>query len=96
MRNGLLLVVLLILAGIMIASVEEMPGYRSGDVPSYNENTEFYLENATEKGNSPNVVSAIITDFRAFDTLGEATVLFTSIAAVITVLQSNKSKRGEH
>lgn len=96
MRNGLLLIVLLILAGIMIASVDEMPGYRSADVPSYNENTEFYLENATEEGNSPNVVSAIITDFRAFDTLGEATVLFTSIAAVITVLQSNKSKRGEH
>jgi len=96
MKKGFLIVVLIALTVIMIVSVDEMPHYGSSDVPSYNENTVFYLEKATEEANSPNAVSAIITDFRAFDTLGEATVLFTSIAAVITVLQSNKSKEGGH
>ena len=33
------------------------------------------------------LVVAVILDFRGYDTLGEATVLFTSVIAVLTVLR---------
>jgi multicomponent Na+:H+ antiporter subunit B len=45
-----------------------------------------YNNNASEETNVLNIISAIITDYRAFDTLGETTVLFTSITAVVSVL----------
>lgn len=95
MRKGFLLVLLITLAGIMIMSVSEMPGYGNTDVPSYNENTDFYLENATKQANSPNVVTAIVSDFRAVNTLGVIIVLFISIVVVKTVLYSNKPKEGD-
>jgi multisubunit Na+/H+ antiporter MnhB subunit len=40
-------------------------------------------------------VAAVVVDFRAFDTLGETIVLFTSIVAVLVVL-SNINTKGEH
>ena len=35
----------------------------------------------------PNIVSAILADFRGYDTLGETTVIFTAGLAVLLVLQ---------
>lgn len=87
---------ILVLAGlfvILVGSILRMPSLGSIDNPSYNETTTYYLEHAVEETGSLNVIAAIITDYRAFDTLGETTVLFTSIAAVISVLKS-KSKGG--
>lgn len=71
---------------IMISSYMQMPPMGNVENPSYNEVAGYYLDEALEDTHSPNVVAVIIMDYRALDTLGEATVLFTSIAAVLTVL----------
>ena len=54
--------------------------------------SQYYLTNGLEKTGAGNIVSAIILDFRAYDTLGEATVLFTSIIGA-TVILRKKSKK---
>lgn len=46
-----------------------------------------YLAQATQKTGSSNVVTAILLDFRAYDTLGEATVIFVSIIGALVVLR---------
>ena len=46
-----------------------------------------YLSLGLEKTGAANLVSAVILDFRAYDTLGEATVLFTAVIAVMAVLR---------
>ena len=51
-----------------------------------------YLTDGLEKTGAANIVSAVILDFRAYDTLGEATVLFTSIIGA-TVILRKKSKK---
>ena len=38
----------------------------------------------------PNVVSAILADFRSYDTLGETFVIFTAGLAVVLVLQRSR------
>ncbi|MEM5871563.1 MAG: hydrogen gas-evolving membrane-bound hydrogenase subunit E [Candidatus Aenigmatarchaeota archaeon] len=48
--------------------------------------TEYYLENALQNTGSSNIVSSIVWDFRAFDTMGEETVLFTSVAAISALI----------
>ncbi|RKY79833.1 hypothetical protein DRQ07_05995 [candidate division KSB1 bacterium] len=48
---------------------------------------EYYLSNGVTGTGAVNLVAAIILDFRAYDTLGEATVLFTSVAGVVAVLR---------
>ncbi len=46
-----------------------------------------YLENASADTGAANVVAAVILDYRAYDTLGEATVLFTAVVGVLTVMR---------
>ena len=50
-----------------------------------------YIKDSLEKTGSANIVSAVILDFRAYDTLGEATVLFASILGAVVILRE-KSK----
>ena len=53
---------------------------------------DFYLKNGMELTGAPNLVTSVILDFRAFDTLGEATVLFTAVMGALAILRK-KGKR---
>lgn len=46
-----------------------------------------YLEDGVKSTGAVNMVTAVILDFRAYDTLGEATVLFTSVIGIMAVLR---------
>ncbi|MDD4938852.1 MAG: DUF4040 domain-containing protein [Candidatus Omnitrophica bacterium] len=46
-----------------------------------------YIQEAAAKTGAANIVSSVILDFRAYDTLGEATILFTSVIGVLAVLR---------
>jgi multisubunit Na+/H+ antiporter MnhB subunit len=43
---------------------------------------QYYIDNTQEQTGSNNAVTAIVFDFRGFDTLGEATVLFIAVLGV--------------
>lgn len=95
MKKHLLNVLFLILFGILVYSIIEMPTMQTVDAPSYNEVTEYYIENAVNETGSVNFISAILADYRGFDTLGETIVLFTSVVAVASVLRTVKKKEEE-
>jgi multicomponent Na+:H+ antiporter subunit B len=46
-----------------------------------------YLADGLAKTGAANLVSSVILDFRAYDTLGEVVVLFTAIVGVLAVLR---------
>ena len=50
---------------------------------------EYYITNWEEVG-IPNLVTAILADWRAYDSLGEATLLFTAIAGFYVLLGGKK------
>jgi len=54
-----------------------------------------YIDGATEKTGSANLVTGVVFDFRGYDTLGEATVLVTAVLGVLTILRikGKKDKR---
>jgi multisubunit Na+/H+ antiporter MnhB subunit len=51
-----------------------------------------YIEGATGKTGSANLVTGVVFDFRGYDTLGEATVLVTAVLGVITILRVKGKK----
>ncbi|MCD6591294.1 MAG: hypothetical protein J7K72_04970 [Candidatus Aenigmarchaeota archaeon] len=53
----------------------------------------YYLENGLKKTGSPNIVSSVVWDFRAFDTLGEETVLFTAAVGIFTLMIFGPKKK---
>ena len=54
-----------------------------------------YVSEGIEDTGAANIVSAVILDYRAYDTLGEATVLFTSIIGATVLLRKNSRKKLE-
>lgn len=46
-----------------------------------------YLETGLPKTGAANMVASVILDFRAYDTLGEATVLFTAVIGVLAIVR---------
>lgn len=88
-RKLLTLLFLAVIGYFLVITVAEMPVFGEAANPANNEVPARYTEQAVEDTGSVNVVSSIILDYRALDTLGEATVLFVAIAAVIATLKSH-------
>lgn len=49
--------------------------------------SEGYIKEGLKKTGASNIVAAIILDFRGYDTLGEATVLFTAVMGVFAIMR---------
>ena len=54
--------------------------------------SQTYISEGLEKTGAANIVASVILDFRAYDTLGEATVLFTSIIGATVILRKKTKK----
>ncbi|MCM8784964.1 MAG: DUF4040 domain-containing protein [Candidatus Omnitrophica bacterium] len=54
-----------------------------------------YLMNGLKETGAVNIVTSIILDYRGYDTLGEATILFTSILGALAILRVYARKRKE-
>lgn len=57
--------------------------------------SEFYLNQAKNYTHAANIVASIILNFRGYDTLGEATVLFTAVVGVLVVMRKKGRKKLE-
>ena len=54
--------------------------------------SQTYIAQGLQKTGAANLVASVILDFRAYDTLGEATVLFTSIIGATVILRKKTTK----
>ncbi|HID95261.1 MAG TPA: DUF4040 domain-containing protein [Candidatus Latescibacteria bacterium] len=55
--------------------------------------TNTYIQRGLIQTGAANLVTSIILDYRAYDTLGEATVLFTAILGALAILRAKARKR---
>ncbi|MGI6595337.1 MAG: DUF4040 domain-containing protein [Elusimicrobia bacterium] len=51
-----------------------------------------YLASSSRLLSAPNAVTSIVLDFRGYDTLGEATVIFVAVAGVVVLLRRRGRK----
>ncbi len=51
---------------------------------------QYIIDNTQNETGANNGVTAVVFDYRGFDTLGEATVLFTAVAGVIMIFRRLK------
>ena len=84
-----------ILIAVLLMGVTELPPFGAVDAPAHNEVMTLYNEKSLEDIGSFNVVTAIILDYRGFDTLIEATVLFTAAILIIVSLRITGAKEDE-
>ena len=89
-----LLVVLIATYGIVIA-VAELPPYGMADNPVHNQVSERYINESMEDTGIPNMVTSIVLDYRAYDTMFETIVLFTAALSVVITLKYTKKRGSE-
>lgn len=75
---------------VMLGAVVELPPYGAPDNPSLNQLTERYIGKALEETGVLNMVTSIVLDYRAYDTMFETIVLFTAALAVIIALKTGE------
>ena len=82
---SVVVILVLFMGGVLV--FVSVPGFGTPEAAS-----RTYIRDGMQKTGAANLVSSVILDFRAYDTLGEATVLFTSIIGA-TVILRKKSKK---
>ncbi len=87
-------VVLLAFLGLGILASRGLPVFGSPIVSlvAASPSNRYLAEGMKETG-SANIVTSIILDYRGYDTLGEATVLFASIVGALVILRG-RARRG--
>lgn len=80
------------LALLLLYVVSRMPPMGEPDIPTAVRVVPRYLEKAEEETHARNVVTGVILNYRGFDTMGEVTVIYCALAAVLAVL--GREKRG--
>jgi multicomponent Na+:H+ antiporter subunit B len=68
---------------VMVRTLNQIPAF---GLPLMKIASEYIRLGLAQTG-AANLVAAVILDFRALDTLGEATVLFTSVIGVVTLMR---------
>ena len=63
-----------------------------GEPPS--EMDDYIIQNTQSETGTNNAVTAVVFDYRGFDTLGEATILFTAVTGVVMLFRKKKKEEG--
>lgn len=53
---------------------------------------DYIIENAQSETGTNNIVTSVVFDYRGFDTLGEATILFTAVTGVVMLFRKKKEE----
>ena len=80
MRKAILFVAFLFVSAFLLLGVIEM---RPFGEPQISDMDDYFIVNAQPEVAVNNVVTAVVFDYRGFDTLGEATVLFVAVIGIL-------------
>lgn len=82
--QALFVIAVLVLGGLLWGAADAVHPF--GD-PGQAPMDDYYLRNAQRERGANNVVTSIVFDYRGFDTLGEAAVLFTAVSSVAALFR---------
>ena len=77
------------LIGVLLFTISFLPRY-GVENPESTKVVKRYVESGLQETGAVNIISGIILDYRAFDTLGESHVLFTALLCVTVLLMRDK------
>lgn len=83
------------LVGSLLTAVSGLPTFGHAENPVNNEVAARYIENGLQETGAVNIVTGMILDYRAFDTLGESHVLFIATCTVLILLRLDKKEDKE-
>jgi len=82
---------MILLVALMVYATSDLPDHADPQAPANVHVSPFYIENSVEDTHTPNLVTAVLADYRGYDTLGETVVIFTAGLACVLILMKRKA-----
>jgi multisubunit Na+/H+ antiporter MnhB subunit len=89
--KALALIATLITGALLLYGTRDFAAWGDPDSPASQHLSPVYIEKAVEQTHVPNIVTAVLGDYRGYDTMFETVVIFCAGMAVVSVLRRNKS-----
>ncbi len=90
------LVISLTLGFFLFLATADLPDWSDPQSPASTHVSNYYIENSMEQTSVPNFVTAVLADYRGYDTMFEAIVVFCAGITVLTILRrSHRQKKKE-
>ena len=86
-------VIVALTGAMLIYAVPAMPPFGDENAPIHTHVAPRYIAETPDAIGIPNVVTAVLADYRGFDTLGEVTVIFTAGSGALLLLPSRRRKQ---
>ncbi len=90
MRSFAALMITLSLAALLLTALQDLPPFGEPDNPPHNIVMTRYIEQAGEETGAANIVTAMILDYRGFDTFFEATVIASALLTVLPMFTKGR------
>ena len=77
---------------MLLYAVGKMPPMNHRATPDKTHVVPRYLERGEEEAGAKNIITGVILNYRGYDTMGEVSVIFSALCAVVAIL--DREKRG--
>lgn len=81
-------------AGVLFVASAALPPVGDPSAPPSTHVSPRYIEQGLEETGAANMVTAVLADYRGYDTLGETTVIFTAALACLLIVGGGAAWRG--
>jgi len=82
-----------LLAGFFVWASGDLPERADPASPASLGVSSYYIENAYRDSRTPNMVTAVLADYRGFDTFGEAVVVTTAALSCLLILLRRRRRQ---
>jgi multicomponent Na+:H+ antiporter subunit B len=79
-----------ITGALLLYASGEMPDWADPQSPASIHVSPRYIEKSVEDTSVPNMVTAVLGDYRSYDTLGETAVIFTAGVCCVVLLRRSR------
>jgi multicomponent Na+:H+ antiporter subunit B len=88
----IILIFVILCGGLLIYGTMDMPAWGDPQSPANSYVSPRYIKEAYVKTETPNIVSAVLADYRSYDTMGETTVIFAAALVCALLLRKNSDE----
>lgn len=89
------LIIVILTGGLLVYATVDCPPWADPASPASNHVSPRYIERSIEETSVPNIVTAVLADYRGFDTMFETTVIFGAGVVCFFLLRTFKKKGPE-
>ncbi len=85
------ILIMVLFVVLMVYATNGLPDRGDPQAPANVHVSPTYIEDSVEDTHTPNIVTAVLADYRGYDTLGETVVIFTAGLACVLILMKRKA-----